>query len=503
MIRISSFRVKIALISVILSGLALAALGVSSWIVFYKIGLDRIDQQIQGRGRQQLSKFRDRQHWERYASALHFIFGETERESFILLMKDRDGKILHISPHWPGELETDGFPSPNQIKDYMQGGAATSPEDSSWSVSDRPGRAFDRDFPGAPPPSRLLILQRSPYTQRVGDEPWRFGVMANEHVTLAMGVNLENFHAEMRRVANAFLIILPATLLLLAGGGWMISQQALRPVRRVTETAEQITAAGLDRRIPLEAADVEFQRLVTVVNQMLDRLEGSFQQAVRFSADAAHELKTPLTILQGELEQALQTAESSSEAQQFINGLLEEVQRLKAIVQKLLLLSLADSGQLKPNLERVNLSEFVEAACEDTRILAPELNVAKEAQPDLHVMADTALLRHALLNLTSNAVKYNRRGGTIEFRLCQRESLVELTISNSGEAIPAAHRDRIFDRFFRGDESRGRRIDGVGLGLSLAREILRAHGGDLVLREAGGEMTAFAMTLPSAERQRE
>lgn len=136
--------------------------------------------------------------------------------------------------------------------------------------------------------------------------------MSNPDVTLVLGWNMSRFKDEMRSLRNAFLVALPAALVLIAAGGWWVSERALRPVRTLTVTAEGITAQGLDKRMPLKDEDAEFNRLISVFNGMMNRLEKSFRQAVRFSADAAHELKTPLTILQGELEQALQVAAPGS-----------------------------------------------------------------------------------------------------------------------------------------------------------------------------------------------
>ena len=168
--------------------------------------------------------------------------------------------------------------------------------------------------------------------------------MGTDRMTIMVGVNLAGFYEDTARYRWAFLAIVPLALLLLAGGGWLIAVRALRPVSLITNTAERITARALDQRIPQVNADRELARLVEVINGMLDRLEKSFSQAVRFSADAAHELQTPLTILQGELDYALQHAPDGSEEQQRYSGLLEEVQRLKAIVQKLLILARADAG---------------------------------------------------------------------------------------------------------------------------------------------------------------
>ena len=323
--------------------------------------------------------------------------------------------------------------------------------------------------------------------------------MQNPEATVVAGVSLAGFEAEMARLRIALLAALPVPLLFIAVGSWLVSRRALRSVDHLAQAAERVTASSLDQRIPVEDVETEFRRLTTVFNSMLDRLERSFSQAVRFSADAAHELRTPLTILQGTLEQALQEAPTGSEQQQVYNDLLEEVQHLKTIVRKLLLLSQADSGQLRLALEPVNVSEAVGALCEDTEAMAPHLTVRGEIAPDVQLEADRDLLSQVLQNLSTNAVKHNQEAdGWIEYRLGKTDGSVVLTVTNSGAPIPAADQGRVFERFYRADPARRRgRTEGVGLGLALSREIARAHGGDLVLDKSADGVTSFTLRLPA------
>ncbi|MBU0609024.1 MAG: two-component sensor histidine kinase, partial [Armatimonadetes bacterium] len=263
---------------------------------------------------------------------------------------------------------------------------------------------------------------------------------------------------------------------------------------RLADTAEAITAVSLDRRLAATGVETELLRLVTVFNEMLDRLERSFRQAVRFSADAAHELQTPLTILQGELEQALQTGTEAD--QELLARLLEEAQRLKAIVRKLLLLSRVDSGAMQPALHPVNLSQAAEGLREDAETLAPGLAVTASLAPDVWVMADADLLQQVLANLISNAIKYNRPDGSIDLRLAVDGPQARLSVRNTGPAIPPEDRELVFDRFYRADPARSRGVDGLGLGLSLAREIARLHGGDIIIASSDAKATLFVLTLP-------
>jgi len=288
-------------------------------------------------------------------------------------------------------------------------------------------------------------------------------------------------------------------LVLVAGGAWLVARRALRPVSALTQIAERVTARGLDQRIPAMTSDAEFNRLVTVFNEMLDRLETSFTQATRFSADASHELKTPLARLQIELEQALESAAAGSPQQEIYSSLLDEVSRLKAIVQKLLLLSLADSGRLQLHFEPINLTRMLENVIEDCRLQAPHLNVEQSLSPDAAVKADPELLEQALQNLATNAIKYNCQGGRIRLELTKEADCVLVRVANTGPGIPAADCERIFERFYRADKSRNGRVEGTGLGLSLAREIVRAHQGELVLEPSQENWTTFTIRLSRSQ----
>jgi len=197
------------------------------------------------------------------------------------------------------------------------------------------------------------------------------------------------------------------------------------------------------------------------------------------------------------LENALQAAASGSPEQQVFSNLLEETQRLKRITRGLLLLSQADTGQLKLTLEEVHLSADLEAMIEDARILAADshLHFDLQIQPGLWVQADRGLLHMALLNLLHNAVKYNELGGSVGVRLVAQDDQVELTLRNTGPGIPVPDQPRIFERFYRVDQNRSRTVDGLGLGLSLAREIVHAHQGKLLLQESRPGHTCFTLSL--------
>jgi heavy metal sensor kinase len=314
---------------------------------------------------------------------------------------------------------------------------------------------------------------------------------------VAIAVNLQTINQEMGTIRTIFLVSIPGVLLLVAGGAWFVAGSALRPIHQLTNVIQQVTVKGLDQRIPIGTIDSEFVELIQVFNQMLERLERSFTQASRFSADAAHELKTPLTILQGELERSLQQVVPGSEVQQRLSNLLDEVRRLSGIMRKLLLLSLADAGQMRLYTVAVDVSALLAEMLEDLELLAPHLTVQTDIPQGLWVKGDRDLLIQVLQNLMSNAIKYNLPAGWITLDARQADQTVTITISNASQDLPVGDRARLFDRFHRGDPARTRKVEGIGLGLSLAREIVRAHGGSLTLNPPLPGQTAFKLTLPT------
>lgn len=320
--------------------------------------------------------------------------------------------------------------------------------------------------------------------------------MGNDELRLVVGLNYDAAQAELNRMRNMFLITLPAALLLVGGGGWLVAGKALRPLKTIARTAEQVTARGLDQRIPISDEDPEIRRLIDVLNGMINRLEASFRQATRFSADASHELKTPLAVMQGELENAIQSSSPGSPEQRLFSDLLEETQQLKRITSSLLLLAQADAGQLRLALEEIPLSDDLAAMIEDAQILAADSNIQfrLDIQPGLKVRGDRGLLRMALLNLISNAVRYNGPNGSVGLTVAGGDE-VKLTLCNTGPGIPLEDQTRVFDRFYRVRHSESRAADGLGLGLSLAREIILAHKGTIVLKESRPGHTCFEVSL--------
>ncbi len=302
-------------------------------------------------------------------------------------------------------------------------------------------------------------------------------------------------------LTSAYLAALAVAVPVAALGVWWITRKALQPLQKVAAAAEQIHAKALNQRLPEPRAEDEVGRLVQVLNHTFDRLERSFEQATRFSTDASHELKTPLTIIRGEIEYALKAEADSLQIESFLEGLLTETQRLCDIVEKLLLLSRADAGALMLTREILDFSAICHELVEDAQILAGPKRISTESEisPDVKVWADELYLRRVLLNLLDNATKYNVQGGSLSISLTKSNALALLRIANTGPGITKEHEIRVFERFYRADPSRSSETSGSGLGLSICREIVAAHGGQMWLEQTRLGWTAFTVTLSSSQ----
>ena len=290
---------------------------------------------------------------------------------------------------------------------------------------------------------------------------------------------------------------LPTATVMLVGG-WWLTRKILSPINRLTDSAGQLHAGNLSQRLPRSGNGDELDRLTDVFNGMIGRLEDSFQRVHEFTLHASHELKTPLTVLHAELETELRSDSLTAVDREKLEGRFDEVQRLVKIVDGLTLLARADAGELALIYEPVRLDELVREAHEDTQVLAiaQGLRVWLEAPEPAVIMGDRHRLRQVLLNLGDNAVKYNRPGGEIHFRLHRAANEAVLQITNTSVGVPAEFQSKVFDRFYRGDSSHNREIDGCGLGLSIAQSIVRSHGGQIEFSSRLNDVTTVSVRLP-------
>jgi len=504
-----SFRFRLVLLFGVLAAIVLIGFAGAAWTIARQSTLRGFDGEIANRLVPRALRETETRSAAAVEAELHQELDGTGPNRVALLLRDPDGKILYQSPDWPGDPATLPPPVKANRPPPPQGdpGERRPPLDGRppppfGGPDGRPPPPFGRPDGRPPPPPPALLPNRGPppvHLASLQDDAghhWRAGFAARPEFEIGLAVSEGYVGAELAPLATGFLIGVPVALLLAALGAWLISGQVLRPVRRLAASIDAITAQGLENRVSLIGEPEEIERLVQAFNAMLERLDRSFRQASRFSGDAAHELKTPLAILQGEIERGLAEVLPGSSMQRRLSALLDEVRRLSAICRKLLLLSLADAGKLPLTIEPFALDEALDELAEDIQALAPGLALTVTVPRGLQVPADAQLLRQALQNLASNAIKYTLPEGWIRIEARRTGEQVRIAVANASPGIPQDARERIFDRFFRADTAHGRHVDGVGLGLGLAREILRAHGGELALLSSPEGEVRFEVTLP-------
>ncbi|HXA83075.1 MAG TPA: ATP-binding protein [Methylomirabilota bacterium] len=320
-------------------------------------------------------------------------------------------------------------------------------------------------------------------------------------------VILQSLHPQkeiMEDIRHTFYWIIPIALLLASAGGYFLARKSLAPVTDMATQARGMGAARLSERLEVFNPRDELGTLALSFNELLDRLEKSFEQQRRFVADASHELRTPVAILQGETEVTLSRPDRSPEEYRETLAILrDESHRLAHIIEDLFTLTRADAGQYPLKLRDLYLDELATDVLRRTRSLAKGVTLTSSIQPELPLQADEDLLRRMLLNLLDNAIKYTPAGGLINVDCRLDANFYVLRVSNTGPGIPAELQPRIFERFFRADKARSRSegdTGGAGLGLSIARWIAEAHHGRLELTQSDNSGTSFTAYLPAPVR---
>lgn len=331
----------------------------------------------------------------------------------------------------------------------------------------------------------------------------RMGAAHARHV-LQVAAPLTGRNQMLRRLAFLLLGITVVTGAASFLGGWWLARRVVQPVHEIIDQAEAVRAGTLGRRIEADAEAQEYERLIDVLNTMLARLEESFEVQRRFTADASHELRSPLTALRGELELALRREREPAEYRRVIGSGLQEVDRLTSLVQDLLILARSDAGMMQPRLQATDAVQRARAVVDRLRPAARDAHVELRLDADgpAELLADPALLEQLVWNLVDNAIRHTPAGGAVEVAVRRSPSAVSLTISDTGPGVPAADRERIFERFHRGDEARTAHGDGggTGLGLSIVRAIAEAHGGRVRVGAAPGGGARFEVVLPPVPR---
>jgi heavy metal sensor kinase len=325
----------------------------------------------------------------------------------------------------------------------------------------------------------------------------RRGEIAGSPVVIQVGRSEETMRDQIRTVGLILLLGLPLAVATAGFGGYALAKRALAPIERMTERAETITAERLGDRLPVGNPDDEMGRLATVFNATLARLQQSFDQMRRFTADVSHELRTPLTAIRSVGEVGLRGRRDEGGYRAIIGSMLEEVDRLAVLVDRLLTLSRAETGEARLSIEPIALKDLAASVVADLSVLAEEKSqqVVIETHGAPRALGDRLMVRQALINLVDNAIKFAPTGSGIVVRVGESNGRAIVDVIDRGPGIPPAARDHIFDRFFRADAGSAD-AGGSGLGLSIAKSAVETTSGTLTLEESDERGSTFRITLP-------
>lgn len=330
---------------------------------------------------------------------------------------------------------------------------------------------------------------------RIMEHPAR---IAGKAVVIRVFGDISSIHHTLGEIAVVLSIAAPMAVLLAALGGFFIAGRSLAPVGEMAGQARMITAESLNERLPVNNPNDELGQLAQVFNNSIERLDASFAELKRFTADASHELRTPLTALRSVGEVGLRGPDDSEALRETISSMLEEAQHLNDLIDSLLLLCRADSGETKPNLQSVELGGVLKRIVSNLEILAQEKQQSfkVEITKSITVQADPVLLHHAVMNILHNAIRYSRVGSVIQVRITQSPPGAGIEIEDKGPGISKEHQEKIFERFYRVDKARSRSEGGSGLGLAIAKWSVEQQGGKIELRSEPGKGSLFRIFFP-------
>ena len=336
---------------------------------------------------------------------------------------------------------------------------------------------------------------------------WRYRTLKTEATVqggkyqITVAAPLDGIVAALRHVRELLLWATPGVLLIASLGGYWISRRALAPVDAITRAAQSIGIENLSQRLDVPAAGDELQRLSETWNSMLARLEAAVTRLLQFTADASHELRTPITLIRATAELTLRRERPVETYREALRQIIDEADRTARLIEDLLLLARADAGLPALPLDRVELTPLVRDVCEQGQILAQErqLEISAEGpEQPVYVDANDPALRRLLLLLVDNAVKYTPAGGRITLSVGLEPSGATVTVRDTGIGIPDTALPHVFERFYRVDESRNREAGGTGLGLAIAQWIAERHHARLEAESVVGQGSAFRVRFPSS-----
>ncbi len=342
-----------------------------------------------------------------------------------------------------------------------------------WTVGEQTYRGIAAELPSGLP-------------ARAGETP---------RVIAAVAIDIAHHQAFMRSFLRTLWLFVAGAAALTGVLGWAAARRGLAPLRVMREQAQVVTAQRLSHRLPVESVPNELAELAQSLNEMLARLEEGFHRLSDFSSDIAHELRTPVSNLMTQTQVALSRARNADEYHSILESNAEEFEHMARMISDMLLLAKAGNGLVVPNRETIKLSADVHTLFDYYDAVAEEKQLQLTVEGQGEVSADRLMLRRALGNLLSNAVRHSMPNTTIRVNISAGPNTVSIAMENTGDTIPQEYLERVFDRFFRVDPSRQRSSEGTGLGLAITRSIVVAHGGTISVASDAG-VTTFTISLP-------
>jgi heavy metal sensor kinase len=376
---------------------------------------------------------------------------------------------------------------------YPSGQAFASTNMSYWKdIRVREG-AIQELLLGKEPLFETIVLKNRSETVRI------LYVLIDPGIILQVGQSMEN----TSRFIDAFKTTFASTMVLLiglaAGVGWFMARRAVSGVQAITRTAQEISGSALEKRVPAKTGGDEIDQLAMTFNQMLDRIQSLVTEIKEMSDSIAHDLRSPITRIRGAAEVTLATGRSMGDYESMAASTIEECDRLLDMINTMLMISKTEAGLDRPVLEEIDLAGLVRDACDLFEAMAEDkgLSLQCHAPEQGRVPGDSRMIQRMLANLLDNAIKYTPSGGTVSVTVSESgTTALIVTLKDTGIGISPKDLPRIFERFYRCDQSRSE--PGIGLGLSLARAIARAHGGEIAVVSALNEGSSFTVTLPKS-----
>jgi|SRR5579871_2012874 len=308
---------------------------------------------------------------------------------------------------------------------------------------------------------------------------------------------LDSITADLQSLRRTLAIALPLLILLAGAGGYVLTRRGLAPLGAMAEQAGRITSQNLSARLEIGNAAEELTMLSASFNELLSRLDQSFETMRRFVQDASHELRTPLAVIRGEADVVLSRERSAAEYRESLATIQQETQRLSRLVDDLLNLARADAGRVQLRMEELYLNDLLGECCRSVQPLAAARQIELECRcaGDIAFRGDEGLLRRMVINLLDNAVRYTPPGGKVQASLEAQGADVRIRVADTGIGIAPEASHRVFERFYRADPSRNREQDGFGLGLSIVKWIAESHHGQVELESKPGSGSTFTVHL--------